>query len=41
MRVLCYGVMKEFLDRVPTEEFFEIYHFTAPDIVRDIGALDL
>lgn len=41
MRVLCYGGMKEFLDRVPTEEFFEIYHFTAPDIVRDIGALDL
>ena len=39
MRVVCYGGKKEFLDRVPTEEFFKIYHFTAEDIVRDIEAL--
>lgn len=41
MRVLCYGGKKEFLDRVPTEEFFRIYHFTAEDIVRDVQGLDL
>ena len=41
MRVLCYGGKKEFLDRVPTEEFFKIYHFTALDIVSDIEALQL
>ncbi|MBR3327501.1 MAG: 1-deoxy-D-xylulose-5-phosphate synthase [Atopobiaceae bacterium] len=41
MRVFCYGGMKEFLDRVPTEEFFAIYHFTPEDIVSDIEALHL
>lgn len=41
MRVLCYGGKKEFLDRVPTDEFFKIYHFTAPDIVSDIEALGI
>ena len=41
MRVMCYGGKKEFLDRVPTEEFFSIYHFTAPDIADDIEALGL
>lgn len=41
MRVLCYGGKKEFLDRVPTEEFFKIYHFTADDIVRDVENLGL
>jgi len=41
LRVLCYGGKKEFLDRVPTEEFFKIYHFTAPDIVSDIEGLSL
>ncbi len=41
MRVLCYGGKKEFLDRVPTEDFFRIYHFTAEDIVRDIQSLSL
>ena len=41
MRVLCYGGKKEFLDRVPTEEFFKIYHFTAEDIVSDIKGLKL
>ncbi len=41
MRVLCYGGKKEFLDRVPTEEFFKIYHFTALDIVSDIEGLGL
>ncbi|MDO4797110.1 MAG: 1-deoxy-D-xylulose-5-phosphate synthase [Coriobacteriales bacterium] len=41
MRVMCYGGKKEFLDRVPTEEFFKIYHFTAEDIVADIEALEL
>lgn len=41
MRVLCYGGKKEFLDRVPTDEFFRIYHFTAPDIVSDIEALGI
>lgn len=39
MRVLCYGGKKEFLDRVPTEEFFKIYHFTPEDIAADIEAL--
>lgn len=41
LRVLCYGGKKEFLDRVPTEEFFAHYHFTAPDIVRDLEGLGL
>ncbi len=41
MRVMCYGGKKEFLDRVPTEEFFKIYHFTDEDIVADIEALEL
>ena len=41
MRVLCYGGKKEFLDRVPTEEFFKIYHFTAEDIISDIEGLKL
>ena len=41
MRVLSYGGKKEFLDRVPTDEFFTIYHFTAEDIVADIEALEL
>lgn len=41
MRVMCYGGKKEFLDRVPTEEFFQIYHFTDEDIVRDIEELGL
>lgn len=39
MRVSCYGGKKEFLDRVPTDEFFKIYHFTPEDIVSDIEAL--
>ena len=39
MRVMCYGGKKEFLDRVPTDEFFQIYHFTAEDIVADLEAL--
>ena len=39
MRVSCYGGKKEFLDRVPTDEFFKIYHFTPEDIVADIEAL--
>lgn len=39
LRVLCYGGKKEFLDRVPTDEFFAIYHFTPEDIAADI--LDL
>lgn len=39
LRVLCYGGKKEFLDRVPTEEFFKIYHFTPEDITADIEAL--
>jgi 1-deoxy-D-xylulose-5-phosphate synthase len=39
MRVVCYGGKKEFLDRVPTDEFFDIYHFTAPDIVGDLEEL--
>lgn len=39
MRVSCYGGKKEFLDRVPTDEFFRIYHFTAEDIARDIEAM--
>ena len=38
MRVMCYGGKKEFLDRVPTEEFFRIYHFTSEDIVSDLEA---
>ncbi len=41
MRVLCYGGKKEFLDRVPTDEFFAMYHFTAEDIVVDIEASGL
>ena len=41
MHVTCYGGKKEFLDRVPTEEFFRIYHFTAPDIVADIERMGL
>ncbi len=41
IRVMCYGGKKEFLDRVPTEEFFKIYHFTAEDIVADIKALGI
>lgn len=41
MRVVCYGGKKEFLDRVPTEEFFTIYHFTPEDIASDIEALGL
>lgn len=41
MRVLCYGGKKEFLDRVPTDEFFAMYHFTAEDIVADIEASGL
>lgn len=41
MRVLCYGGKKEFLDRVPTEDFFRIYHFTDEDIVLDIEAMGL
>lgn len=36
VRVSCYGGMKEFLDRVPTEEYFRIYHFTPEDIVADL-----
>jgi 1-deoxy-D-xylulose-5-phosphate synthase len=39
MRVSCYGGKKEFLDLVPTDEFFKIYHFTPEDIVADIEAL--
>ncbi|MBR3318262.1 MAG: 1-deoxy-D-xylulose-5-phosphate synthase [Atopobiaceae bacterium] len=39
MRVVCYGGKKEFLDRVPTDEFFRMYHFTPGDIVRDLEAL--
>ena len=38
MRVLCYGGKKEFLDLVPTEEFFLIYHFTPEEIVADLEA---
>ena len=41
LRVLCYGGRKEFLDRVPTEEFFHIYHFTPADIVSDIESLEV
>jgi 1-deoxy-D-xylulose-5-phosphate synthase len=41
MRVVCYGGKKEFLDRVPTDEFFKLYHFTAEDIAADIEALEL
>lgn len=41
MRVLCYGGKKELLDRVPTEEFFRIYHFTAEGIVQDIENLEM
>lgn len=41
MRVTCYGGKKEFLDRVPTEEFFKIYHFTSKDIVSDIEAMGI
>lgn len=37
MRVSCYGGIKEFLDRVPTEEYFKIYHFTPEDIVADLA----
>lgn len=39
MRVMCYGGKKEFLDRVPTDEFFVHYHFTPDDIVSDLEAL--
>jgi 1-deoxy-D-xylulose-5-phosphate synthase len=39
MRVSCYGGKKEFLDLVPTDEFFKLYHFTPEDIVADIEAL--
>ncbi len=38
MRVMCYGGKKEFLDLVPTEEFFLIYHFTPEEIVSDLEA---
>lgn len=41
LRVLCYGGKKELLDRVPTEEFFKIYHFTPEGIVSDIEGLEL
>ena len=41
MRVSCYGGKKEFLDRVPTDEFFKIYHFTPEDIVSDIESIEL
>ena len=41
LRVLCYGGRKEFLDRVPTEEYFHIYHFTPADIVSDIESLEV
>ncbi len=40
MRVMCYGGKKEFLDCVPTEEFFKIYHFTPENIAADIAALE-
>ena len=39
MRVMCYGGKKEFLDRVPTDEFFAIYHFTPQDIVADLQSM--
>ena len=39
MRVNCYGGKKELLDRVPTEEFFVMYHFTSEDIVADLEAM--
>ena len=35
----CYGGKKEFLDRVPAEEFLKIYHFTPEDIVADAEEL--
>lgn len=35
VRVNCYGGKKEFLDRVPADEFLKTYHFTPEDIVRD------
>lgn len=41
MRVSCYGGKKEFLDRVPTDDFFKIYHFTPEDIVSDIESIEL
>ncbi len=41
LRVSCYGGKKEFLDRVPTDEFFKIYHFTPEDIVSDIESIEL
>ncbi|MGI6755684.1 MAG: 1-deoxy-D-xylulose-5-phosphate synthase [Atopobiaceae bacterium] len=39
MRVLCYGGKKEFLDRVPTDEFYSVYHFTPADITDDVCRL--
>lgn len=41
LRVLCYGGKKELLDRVPTQEFFKIYHFTPEGIVSDIESLEV
>jgi len=37
MRTLCYGGIKEFLDRVPADKIRERYHLEPPAIVSDIA----
>lgn len=39
MKVLNFGVTKEFTDRVPLNELYERYHLTEELIVNDIKSV--